>query len=560
MERPEVFYTHQWAQAVQHAYRDSLAPWLFLQYEGEELRGVVALATAQGIATFLSGTTADYCDFISQPADRARLIDAVFRELHTAGVKEIVLPNLPADSASVDALRSAARKVPYRVFSRMAYQCAQVRLGSDEDRQQLKTRLNKRKIFRRALNVLVRQGEVTLRHRTTWDAIEPSLPEFSLAHVARFLATGRISNLASAKRRAFLAELARLLSVNGWLVLSQLSAGGSGIAWNYGFRFRSTWFWYQPTFDSQFEQISPGSCLLTKIIGEACDIPQMQTVDLGLGAEEYKERVANTARTTLHVTITSSWKNKAKAVMRYQAGRTVKSWPALEAQVRSGVKRLNSIRESLGKSSTQECLAWFGRRATKVISSRDEVLFYEWAPSSARTSQMQSSLRKETLTLEVLAQAAMHFEGDLQTEEYVLRSAMRLRSKATGFAFLNEQGVPVHFCWIAAFEGFYMAELTMKLNASSANDWLIFDCWTPNSVRGRGYYAVAVEELARLLTSEARSPWIFSAVSNQASLRGLAKTGFERRFSIVRRKVLMMQRVKKVLPMTHSNTEVLVGS
>ena len=92
MERPEVFYTHQWAQAVQHAYRDSLAPWLFLQYEGEELRGVVALATAQGIATFLSGTTADYCDFISQPADRARLIDAVFRELHTAGVKEIVCP------------------------------------------------------------------------------------------------------------------------------------------------------------------------------------------------------------------------------------------------------------------------------------------------------------------------------------------------------------------------------------------------------------------------------------------------------------------------------------
>jgi CelD/BcsL family acetyltransferase involved in cellulose biosynthesis len=140
-----------------------------------------------------------------------------------------------------------------------------------------------------------------------------------------------------------------------------LSVGGSGIAWNYGFRFRSTWFWYQPTFDSQFEQISPGSCLLTKIIGEACDLPQMQTVDLGLGAEEYKERVANTGRTTLHVTITSSWKNKAKAVMRDRAARAVKSWPALETQIRSGVKRLNSIRESLEKSSTQE--VWPGAGA-----------------------------------------------------------------------------------------------------------------------------------------------------------------------------------------------------
>jgi hypothetical protein len=154
----------------------------------------------------------------------------------------------------------------------------------------------------------------------------------------------------------------------------------------------------------------------------------------------------------------------------------------------------------------------------------------------------------------------MYFEGDLQTEAYILRAAMRLRSKATGFAFLNEEGVPVHFCWTAAFEGFYMAELKTKLNASSANDWLIFDCWTPHLVRGRGYYGMAVKELARHLTSEARSPWIFSASSNQASLRGLAKTGFERRFSMVRRKVLMMQWVKKVLPMAHSNVEVLVGS
>jgi hypothetical protein len=69
-----------------------------------------------------------------------------------------------------------------------------------------------------------------------------------------------------------------------------------------------------------------------------------------------------------------------------------------------------------------------------------------------------------------------------------------------------------------------------------------------------------VKELAMHLTSEARSPWIFSASSNQASLRGLAKTGFERRFSMVRRKVLMMQWVRRVLPMAHSNVEVLVCS
>ena len=44
MERPEVFYTYEWAVAVQRAYGGTLKPLLFLAYEGESLVGLVALA------------------------------------------------------------------------------------------------------------------------------------------------------------------------------------------------------------------------------------------------------------------------------------------------------------------------------------------------------------------------------------------------------------------------------------------------------------------------------------------------------------------------------------
>ena len=44
MERPEVFYTCEWAIAVDQAYRASIEPLLVLAHEGEALVGVAALA------------------------------------------------------------------------------------------------------------------------------------------------------------------------------------------------------------------------------------------------------------------------------------------------------------------------------------------------------------------------------------------------------------------------------------------------------------------------------------------------------------------------------------
>ena len=40
---------------------------------------------------------------------------------------------------------------------------------------------------------------------------------------------------------------------------------------------------------------------------DACDMDEMEVVDLGLGAEGYKERFGNSTRQTLHVTLTRSW-------------------------------------------------------------------------------------------------------------------------------------------------------------------------------------------------------------------------------------------------------------
>jgi CelD/BcsL family acetyltransferase involved in cellulose biosynthesis len=341
MERPEVFYTCEWALAMQSAYHASLKPLLFLGYEGDRLVGVASLATnpADENVSFLAATTGDYCEFLTQPQHRAEFVDAVFAELGKTKAQFVALANLPEVSATPAALRTAAGKHGFHLYMRPAYLCAQVELGSTEQRQELKIALAGKKKLRRYLRAMEREGPVTFAHLQSHAQIQTALPKFAAAHVARFQATQRTSSLSTPERRFFLEELARRFSGTGTVTLSMLMVADQPVAWNYGFQFHGSWFWYQPTFDSRHEENSPGHCLLSRIVIEACDMDEMNAVDLGLGAEGYKERFGNSTRQTLYVTATKSWRRHLQEIARYRVASALKWSPGVESAVRRALGR-----------------------------------------------------------------------------------------------------------------------------------------------------------------------------------------------------------------------------
>jgi CelD/BcsL family acetyltransferase involved in cellulose biosynthesis len=341
IEHPEVFYTCEWALAVQSAYQASLRPLLFLGYDGDSIAGIASLATdAKGEnITFLAATTADYCEFLTAPQSRAEFVDAVFAEFGKTNAKFITLANLPQDSATPAALGAAARKHGFHVYLRPAYLCAQVELGSHEQRHDLKTALTGKKKLRRYLRAMEREGPVTFAHLQSQAEIQSALPAFCAAHVARFQATQRVSSLSTPERRLFLGELAKRFCNSCVVTLSTLMIGNRPVAWNYGFQFHGSWFWYQPTFDSRHEENSPGHCLLSRIVIEACDMDRMKVIDLGLGAEGYKERFGNSTRQTLYVTATSSWRSHLREIVRYRAASVVKRSPRVESAIRRVLRR-----------------------------------------------------------------------------------------------------------------------------------------------------------------------------------------------------------------------------
>lgn len=337
VDQPQVFYTYEWSLAVQRAYGESLRPLVFLAYDQREsICGIVALANdPNGRTSFLCATTGDYCDFLSLPEHKAAFVNDVLSELWKRGLNAVTLTNLPADSTTLSPLQLASEQNGYHSFARTAYVCAQICLSKLERRPgDYKPVLPGKKRVRRSLAAMGKDAPVRLEHARTWDAIGPILMEFADAHVARFQATGRVSNLAQPERRLFLAELAKLLSERGWIVLTRMMSGDKTLAWNYGFQFEGAWFWYQPTFDSSLEKYSPGFCLLSKLVEEAAENSDLRVVDLGLGAEGYKERFENQNRETLYVTLRASMAQHVREILRYRATAAIKTSPKLEAGLR----------------------------------------------------------------------------------------------------------------------------------------------------------------------------------------------------------------------------------
>ena len=547
MPRPEVFYTYEWAIAVQRAYGEQLRPLIFLGYDEQNiLCGIAALArkAEDSSVCFLGATTGDYCDFVSAPESASVFASLVLKELRKRGTRKAVFTNLPADSATAKEMGRLGRDSGFFHFARTAYICARVmfnQLEKGKDGAPIAPGLKRIRRFAKAMGS---EAPIQFEHLRSWSSVEGILPEFAKAHVARFLATGRISNVASGKRRIFLAELAKLLSETQWLVLSRMMAGNKPVAWHYGFHYHDAWFWYQPTFESEVEKHWPGFCLLTQVIHEGIQIPSLKAIDLGLGSEAYKAKFANASRETIYVALHTSFLAHAGAMFRDGSGNAVRKIPQVERFAELARQKLRSFRNRLGNDGAKRMLAWTAKRTLRLLRSKDEVFFYELTGNASSADSRNLSLKP--IDLNMLAAAAMQYEGDEETLAYLLRCAKRLQKKEhPGFVLSDAEDGLVHFLWTGPFAGFRLDELSSTLPDPPADSVLIFDAWTPPRHRGRGYYASALRLAAGMIRESGKQAWIFSAAENAKSRSALETEGFPRRFSVTRHKVLAWQHLSR---------------
>ena len=539
MERPEVFFTHQWALAASRAFADSLKPLILLICDSGRLQGVAALSTgreSRDTAFFLTASTADYCDIISEPGARQAVLAAVLAQLKNLSLRNIVLANVPAESHTLRTITTAARSNGFHLYQRPAYDCGVISLVDEEQRQAVLQSLARKGREKRGLKKLSQLGPIHITH-LSGEQSEIALQSIFSAQISRFLATGRFSPLIREQRRFFLMELARLLTSAGWLRLSQMEINGIPAAWNFGFRFLDSWFWYLPTFDLQWEESSPGSCLLRLLTEEACADRSVKRLDLGLGDEAYKERFSNATVSTRSVQLSKSLSAHLSIVGRNRLVSAVGRFSSIDKRLRSGRDSVNGLKRKIRKIGLVAATKHGLTRVRRSVVFEDEIAFFKASEIEASEAE---SMALCPLGWQDISSVASNNASDNETLEYLVRCAKRLRQgRATGY-YLHAQrnDGPSHLLWTASYDGFYLSEIDSTLEPIDPNATMIFDCWTPVSHRGHGNYTAAIRLLAAHLQSQERQVWIFSAAKNESSVRGILKGGFVYNFSMVRRKTL----------------------
>ncbi len=99
------------------------------------------------------------------------------------------------------------------------------------------------------------------------------------------------------------------------------------------------------------------------------------------------------------------------------------------------------------------------------------------------------------------------------------------------FYLLNKENEPCSFAWIRNGTKHFVGELNKTLIFSYKVN-CIFDCITPEKLRGKGYYSSLI---TRLSIQENEYPsFMYAASSNIASNKGIVKSGFELTHKIFR--------------------------
>jgi hypothetical protein len=175
------------------------------------------------------------------------------------------------------------------------------------------------------------------------------------------------------------------------------------------------------------------------------------------------------------------------------------------------------------------------------LYSRDTLAFFQWCNTRPNGEDKKSmdEVKLQSLGWATLARAAICHENDTDTISYLVRAGERLfKGEAQGFVMVSGQNVPVHFCWVSGYDGFFVEELQTRLKGDTQDSVIIFDCWTPTTARGHGFYPEAIKRVAQRFSGTGKTSWILSSTKNSSSIRGIEKSGFKKRFLAVSHKIL----------------------
>ena len=301
-ETNTIFQTFEWFDAWWKSFGARRRLFFLVVRQGERIVGFAPLMCRRSafgwrLLEFAGTGNADYQDFV-MPTDKPRQLAAVCRFLRARRFswERLALYNVPAQSSTHEALRSASAAAGLKLVDEIRVDCPALTLGPDSTGAR---RLINKYSLRRPLNWFRKHGDVSFRHVQSIEEIASFLPAFFEQHRRRWHAVGETSLFTKEKQRHFYEALARSLHPRGWLQFSVVEFNRQPIAFHFGFDYDGCITWYKPSFDTRFAGHSPGLLLTRQLIADGLERARRE-LDFTIGDEAFKGRFSSHQRHNLY--------------------------------------------------------------------------------------------------------------------------------------------------------------------------------------------------------------------------------------------------------------------
>jgi CelD/BcsL family acetyltransferase involved in cellulose biosynthesis len=534
--RATIFAGVPWARASWRAYGSRRSLCISVVRRDSQVVGILPLATDGDTLRFLGDPRSDYNDMICAPDAGHETLESALDILCKSNLpwRRCILANVPERSNIVTQFPHITRPKGMLLHLTHEATCPFVDLTSDAEH--ILADILKKKSLKRHENKLGRLGHLEFRHLTNREEIKDHLPHFFQQHIAHRAMEGDKSLFCDSVARAFYEYLVGELDPYRELRFSVVEIDGKPVAYHFGFEDRNSLIWYKPSFDEDYWDYSPGEVLIKKLFEYVRD-RRLSKFDFTVGDEVFKTRFANRIANNyaIHAFRRSPIGSLGSVTLCVKDGlkkhpKTYRAAKHILSLAKNSVRNVHSTLKRNGVSTLARKLwlkAWRG-----AVFSRDEVLVFSIRGDGPEPATEGIEIKEGTLR-DLACLAATHGEfitpGKLATARHRRRRGDRLH-----LAWKN--GELAHVAWMgnraditASFEIGNRCRVDLERPSP-----VIFDCWTPPTMRGQGIYPLVLRQLVNRYRSTTTEYWIYCLRDNIASIRGIEKSGFLPRYRMRR--------------------------
>jgi len=267
------------------------------------------------VVRFIGSNLADYSDFLvgREETESAKLFWDYLGGMNN-GTK-ITLSRFVEDSPSFLFLRNPSnrdKKIVVEAVNTSPY--VKITGGWDEFYKNINKSI--KKDLNWCTNKLAKAGSVSFDRKSAIDS--KTIEQMFAIQIKRQQYKPRKSQFEDNSVRNFFAEVADSFSKKGWLDFASLSLDEKIIAYVFGFRLNGTVFYWNVSFDPDYQQFSPGKSLLKFLLEDSFKKGD-RIFDFMIGDESYKSHWATGKKECFAVTM---YPNKTSRYIEQTVNRT----------------------------------------------------------------------------------------------------------------------------------------------------------------------------------------------------------------------------------------------